>query len=100
MVKCIAFVRYPLSRINRAIKLAPQKIRVNAIAPGLFQTDMMAHMEKPEMKAIYDIAVGMIPLQRIGGIDDMKGVAVFLSSEASAYMTGAVLVVDGSSTAK
>jgi len=86
--------------MNLAIKFAHHKIRVNAIAPGLFRTDMMAYMEKPEMKAVYDIAVGMIPLQRTGDIDDMKGVAVFLASEASAYMTGAILVVDGGSTAK
>ena len=86
--------------MNLAIKLAPQKIRVNAIAPGLFRTDMMAYMEKPELKPAHDIAVSMIPLQRTGGIDDMKGVAVFLASEASAYMTGAILVVDGGSTAK
>jgi len=86
--------------MNLAIKFAHHKIRVNAIAPGLFRTDMMAYMEKPEMKTVYDIAVGMIPLQRTGDIDDMKGVAVFLASEASAYMTGAILVVDGGSTAK
>ena len=86
--------------MNLAIKFAHHKIRVNAIAPGLFRTDMMAYLEKPEMKAVYDIAVGMIPLQRTGDIDDMKGVAVFLASEASAYMTGAILVVDGGSTAK
>ncbi|MEW6333028.1 MAG: glucose 1-dehydrogenase, partial [Thermodesulfobacteriota bacterium] len=89
-----------LLTMNLAVKLAPYGIRVNAIAPGFFLTDMMGYIEKPEFKTAYDRLKGAIPLGRIGGIDDMKGVAVFLASDASAYMTGHVLVVDGGQTAK
>lgn len=86
--------------MNLAVKLAPYNIRVNAIAPGFFRTDMMAYVEKPEFKPIYDAILNTIPLHRVGDIDDMKGVAVFLASDASAYMTGHVLVNDGGSLAK
>jgi NAD(P)-dependent dehydrogenase (short-subunit alcohol dehydrogenase family) len=87
--------------MNLAVKLAIYNIRVNAIAPGMFLTDMMAHMEKPELKGELDNAIRtQIPLQRIGGIDDIKGVAVFLASAASSFMTGHVLVLDGGDSAK
>ena len=89
-----------LLTMNLAVKLAPYKIRVNAIAPGSFMTDMQRFIEKPEFKAAYDMLKGAIPLGRIGGIDDMKGVAVFLASDASAYMTGHVVVNDGGLLAK
>jgi gluconate 5-dehydrogenase len=89
-----------LLTMNLAVKLAPYKIRVNAIAPGFFLTDMMGYIEKPEFKTTYDRLKGAIPLGRIGGMDDMKGVAVFLASDASAYMTGHILVIDGGQTAK
>ncbi len=87
--------------MNLAVKFAPYNIRVNAIAPGMFRTDMMAYLEKPELKEMFDQMVkATVPLQRIGEIDDIKGVAVFLASEASSFMTGHILVVDGGSTAK
>lgn len=89
-----------LLTMNLAVKLAPYKIRVNAIAPGSFMTDMLGYIEKPEFKAAYDMLKGAIPLGRIGGIDDMKGLAVFLASDASAYMTGHVVVNDGGLLAK
>jgi len=89
-----------LLTMNLAVKLAPYKIRVNAIAPGSFMTDMLRFIEKPEFKAAYDMLKGAIPLGRIGGIDDMKGVAVFLASDASAYLTGHVVVNDGGLLAK
>jgi NAD(P)-dependent dehydrogenase (short-subunit alcohol dehydrogenase family) len=89
-----------LLTMNLAVKLAPYKIRVNAIAPGFFLTDMMGYIEKPEFKAAYDMLKDAIPLGRIGGMDDMKGVAVFLASDASAYMTGHILVNDGGQIAK
>jgi NAD(P)-dependent dehydrogenase (short-subunit alcohol dehydrogenase family) len=89
-----------LLTMNLAVKLAPYKIRVNAIAPGFFRTDMMGYIEKPEFKAAYDLITGSIPLGRIGDMDDMKGVAVFLASDASAYMTGQILVNDGGQIAK
>jgi len=89
-----------LLTMNLAVKLAPYRIRVNAIAPGYFQTDMMGYIEKPEFKETFDMIKASIPLGRIGGLDDMKGLAVFLASDASAYMTGHVIVNDGGLIAK
>lgn len=81
--------------MNLAVKLAPFKIRVNAIAPGFFRTDITAYIETPDFKKTYDKTMEIVPMRRFGEIDDMKGVAVFLASDASAYMTGHVLVNDG-----
>lgn len=89
-----------LLTMNLAVKLAPYNIRVNAIAPGFFRTDMMTYIEKPEFKEAYDLILSQIPMRRVGDIDDMRGVAVFLASDASAYMTGHVLVNDGGYLAK
>ena len=76
-----------------AVKLGPKGIRVNAIAPGPFLTDMMNHIrEQPGGLEAHD---QQIPLRRSGEEDDIKGVVVFLASSASAFMTGHTLVVDG-----
>lgn len=84
-----------LLTINLAVKLARYNIRVNAIAPGFFKTDMMAYIEKPDFAPIRDLMINEIPLRRIGETDDVKGIAVFLASDASSYVTGHVLVADG-----
>jgi NAD(P)-dependent dehydrogenase (short-subunit alcohol dehydrogenase family) len=89
-----------LLTMNLAVKLARYNIRVNAIAPGFFHTDMMAYIDKPEFKPIRDAIVNEIPLRHVGEMDDIKGVAVFLASPASAFMTGHVMVVDGGQIAK
>ncbi|MDD3249237.1 MAG: glucose 1-dehydrogenase [Smithellaceae bacterium] len=89
-----------LLTMNLAVKLAPYKIRVNAIAPGFFHTDMMAYIDKPEFKPVRDAIINEIPLRRVGEVDDMKGVAVFLASEAAQFITGHVMVVDGGQIAK
>ncbi len=79
---------------NLAIKLARYNINVNAIAPGFFKTDMMMYLFKPEMKGVLDAMLGFIPLHKIGLEDDIKGLAVFLASRASDYMTGAIIPLD------
>jgi gluconate 5-dehydrogenase len=89
-----------LLTMNLAVKLAPYKIRVNAIAPGFFRTDMMSYIEKPEFSFAYEMVLNIIPLHRIGDVDDMKGLAVFLASDTSAYLTGQIINVDGGLTAK
>ncbi|TFH38281.1 MAG: glucose 1-dehydrogenase [Chrysiogenales bacterium] len=86
--------------MNLAVKLARHNIYVNAIAPGFFKTDMMKYLFKPEMKPILDAFIGYIPLKRHGDEDDIKGLAVFLASRASDYMTGAVIPCDGGIMAK
>jgi len=81
-----------------AVKWAPQHIYVNAIAPGLFATDMMKWLEAmPETK---QAALSKVPLNRMGEEDDIKGLAVFLASPASDYITGSIMTVDGGYTAK
>lgn len=76
-----------------AVKLAPFGIRVNALAPGPFYTDMMNHVRhEPEKLERFE---RQIPLRRSGDEDDIKGAAVFLASDAAAFVTGTTLVVDG-----
>ncbi|MFE1437486.1 SDR family oxidoreductase [Streptomyces sp. NPDC058739] len=70
--------------------LAPD-VLVNAIAPGLFESKMTAGI----LGLGADTVAGQIPLRRIGRPADMAGIAVFLMSPASSYITGAVIPVDG-----
>jgi NAD(P)-dependent dehydrogenase (short-subunit alcohol dehydrogenase family) len=70
--------------------LAP-RITVNAIAPGPFESKMMA----ATLEAFGDQIRAQSPLKRIGRPDDMAGAAIFLSSRAGAYLTGTVIPVDG-----
>tara|TARA_R110000823_G_scaffold291009_6_gene409349 strand:+ start:9290 stop:10060 length:771 start_codon:yes stop_codon:yes gene_type:complete len=70
--------------------LAPQWINVNAIAPGFFPSKMTAHLLEYEK----EVAAG-IPRRRLGDAQDAAGTAIYLSSRASAWMTGQTLVLDG-----
>jgi len=73
-----------------ARRLAP-KVTVNAIAPGPFESKMM----KATLETFGDQIVESSPLKRIGRPDDMAGAAIFLASRAGAYLTGAIIPVDG-----
>ena len=78
-----------------ACKWAARNIQVNAIAPGWFPT----HMSDWVIQHNKDRLLESIPLRRFGSENDLKGAAVFLASDASAYVTGQVLVVDGGQSA-
>jgi NAD(P)-dependent dehydrogenase (short-subunit alcohol dehydrogenase family) len=75
-----------------AKELAP-KVRVNAIAPGLIETSFSAALFKNQ--EAYQGLMSLTPLKRHGQPEDIVGAAVYLASDASAHMTGQVLVVDG-----
>ncbi len=77
-----------------ASHLASRKITVNAIAPGPFPSQMMAHTLETMGERIRE----GVPLQRIGQPGDMAGVAIYLSSRAGSYVTGIVIPVDGGIT--
>ncbi len=74
-----------------AKQLATRGITVNAVAPGPFESKMMA----VTLDRFRDAIVASCPLGRIGEPEDMAGVAIYLSSRAGAYVTGAVIPVDG-----
>lgn len=74
-----------------AKKLADRGITVNAVAPGPFESQMMA----ATLDRMRDSIVAAVPLGRIGEPEDMAGVAIYLASRAGAYVTGAVIPVDG-----
>ncbi len=74
-----------------AKRLAAEHITVNAVAPGPFPSKMMA----ATLDAFHDEIVAETPLSRIGEPEDMAGVAIYLASRAGAYLTGAVIPVDG-----
>jgi NAD(P)-dependent dehydrogenase (short-subunit alcohol dehydrogenase family) len=74
-----------------ARELGPRRITVNAVAPGPFESKMMA----ATLRDLGDQIAAAAPLRRIGRADDMAGVAVYLASRAGAYVTGAVIPVDG-----
>jgi NAD(P)-dependent dehydrogenase (short-subunit alcohol dehydrogenase family) len=84
--------------LNALTKAASQElgargIRVNAIVCGTFRTDTLAH-SIPDEKA-EDLMASKVPLGRIASADEIVGTALFLASDASAYMSGALVSLDG-----
>lgn len=81
-----------------AVEWAPHKIRVNAIAPGYFVTPMTDRLKTRDAN-FYQELVDRVPLGRFGEGPDLGGAVVYLASDASTFVTGHVLVVDGGYTA-
>ena len=89
---------YPASKfavngltISLARELGPKGVRVNAVAPGIIETDMM----KAVPKEVIDPMIARIPLRRLGQPEDIANAFVFLASDEASYITGVVLSVDG-----
>ena len=89
---------YPASKfavngftISLARELGPKGIRVNAVAPGITETDMM----KAVPKEVIEPMISQIPLRRLGQPEDIANAFVFLASDEASYITGVVLSVDG-----
>ena len=79
-----------------AQELAPQKIRVNSIAPGAIKTDINKKVWSDPAQAT--ALLKMIPYQRIGEPEDVARVAVWLASDEADYITGTTIYVDGGMT--
>ena len=89
---------YPASKfavngltVSLARELGPKGIRVNAVAPGITETDMM----KAVPKEVIEPMIARIPLRRLGKPEDIANAFVFLASDEASYITGVVLSVDG-----
>jgi NAD(P)-dependent dehydrogenase (short-subunit alcohol dehydrogenase family) len=80
-----------------AVEWAPRNIRVNAIEPGYFRTTLTETFYQDENWQ--SAMLGKIPMQRFGEMDDLVGASVFLCCDASRYVTGACLAVDGGTLA-
>ena len=81
---------------NLAAEWGPRNVRVNAIAPGLVKTEFARALWEDEMRAAERIQA--TPLRRLGEPRDIGGIAVFLASEAAAFITGQCIVADGGVT--
>ena len=93
-----AGVAYPTSKfavngltLSLARELGPDNIRVNAVAPGITRTDMVAALPKEMIEPM----AASVPLRRIGEPEDVANAFVFLASDMDSYVTGEVLSVDG-----
>lgn len=91
-------VAYPASKfavngltLSLARELGPSQIRVNAVAPGITKTDMVAALPEKMIQPL----INMIPLRRVGEAEDMANAFLFLASDMASYVTGEVLSVDG-----
>jgi NAD(P)-dependent dehydrogenase (short-subunit alcohol dehydrogenase family) len=84
---------------NLAYELAPFNITVNALLPGPifseFYTNMLKDMTEKERKAFFKMLAGRVPMQRVGTPEDMAGVALFLASDLSSYVTGEAICAGG-----
>jgi gluconate 5-dehydrogenase len=78
-----------------AVEWAPYNINVNAIAPGFFPTKMTRGV----METMGDAVADRAPMKRVGGPEDLKGLAVLFASDACAFITGQIVAVDGGVTA-
>jgi NAD(P)-dependent dehydrogenase (short-subunit alcohol dehydrogenase family) len=76
-----------------AVELGPHNIRANIVAPGLIITPMMGGAESA--KRITNLYAPMVPLKRVGYPEDFEGIGAFLCSDASSFITGETITVDG-----
>jgi len=76
-----------------ALELAPYNIRVNAVAPGIIDTPMVAPL-KQDQKTM-EGTLARIPLRRVGKPEEVSNLVLFLASDKSSYMTGSTVVIDG-----
>lgn len=74
---------------------APYGIRVNALAPGYMDTPLCSGITQNEDQSRYQFLLSRMPVGRWGRPEDLKGAAIFLCSDASEYVNGAILPVDG-----
>lgn len=81
-----------------AMEWAAQGVTVNALCPGAFATDLNKPLLEDPVQ--YQAFVAKIPMLRWGELDEIAGAAIFLASDASSYMTGSILYVDGGWTAQ
>lgn len=95
-------VAYPTSKfavngltLSLARELGPSNIRVNAVAPGITKTDMVAALPDSMIQPL----IATIPLRRVGEPEDVANAFVFLASDMASYVTGEVLSVDGAARA-
>jgi NAD(P)-dependent dehydrogenase (short-subunit alcohol dehydrogenase family) len=79
-----------------AVEWAPRGVRVNALCPGWTATELNRNLWSDETAARATVAT--VPMQRWARVEEMAGPAVFLASDASSYMTGQTLVIDGGQT--
>ncbi len=79
-----------------AMEWAPYKFRINALCPGLVDTDFIKPIT--EHPAVLKAAIERTPMKRIAQPEEMVGAAIFLASNASSFMTGQTLVLDGGTT--
>lgn len=79
-----------------AKELAQSGVRVNSIAPGWIATDLNETMRADE--ASLAMAISMVPMGRLGEPEEIVGAAVYLASDASSYVTGSTIVIDGGQT--
>ena len=79
-----------------AVELAPHGIRVNTIAPGYIETDMNREFFATQAG---QRLIKRIPQRRLGQVEDLDGVLLLLASDASQYMTGSVITIDGGQSA-
>ena len=82
-----------------AVAWAPDNIQVNAVLPGWIDTELTQNARK-EVKGLHDSVLSRTPAGRWGTIDDMEGIAVFLASAASDFVTGTAIPVDGGYSVK
>jgi NAD(P)-dependent dehydrogenase (short-subunit alcohol dehydrogenase family) len=83
---------------HTAVEYGRYGIRVNAIAPGMHLTDLFANPDEG-LKSIINMHIENTPLGRVGIPDDIKGIAVWLASDASSFVTGQTIIQDGGMTA-
>ena len=85
--------KYAVNGLTRSLarELAKDRIRVNAVAPGIIRTDMVANLPESMIQPL----IKTIPLGRMGEGEDIANAYLFLSSDLASYITGAILSVDG-----